>query len=350
MGTDTGGSIRLPASYCGIFGFKPTYGRISRWGVISYAQSLDTVGILSKDVKIIKSVYKVLNDYDSKDPTSLNEESRLKINELINKTINNDNYNDNKNEKKYKIGIPLEFNILELSKDIKNQWLLFLKKLIKNGNLIYPISIPSIKNSLPIYYILAPSEASSNLARYDGIRYGFRDEENDSLNGTLYAPTRIKGFSKEVKQRIILGTYNLSSEAFKNHYLKSQLIRKKLQNEFNEVFKMENILTELKSNIKTKTFKQNEVKKEEKVDFIISPTAMTKALSLSKVLTKESSLNPAKEIYINDVLTVPASLTGLPTISIPWKNKEEDIPIGIQIMGQFGDDERVLDFTEYIYQ
>ncbi|ODV97574.1 hypothetical protein PACTADRAFT_36766 [Pachysolen tannophilus NRRL Y-2460] len=331
IGTDTGGSVRLPAAYCGVLGFKPSYGRISRWGVIAYAQSLDTVGIIANDLDTVREVYKILNKYDVKDPTSLDPEKRAEIDDLVSKEYSRPDRNI------LKIGVAEEFNVSDLSPEVSKAWFDCLSKLQKAGHEIIKISIPSIKNSLPAYYTLAPAEASSNLARYDGIRYGFRFSDSsskDSENGVLFAPTRTKGFGDEVKRRILMGTYNLSSEAFENNFIKAQLIRKQLRVEFDQIFRFENILSRNKVNDSTGI-----------IDFLISPTSMTAAPKLEDFEAKDHS-SPTNS-YVNDVLTIPASLAGLPTISIPWRSSN-DVPIGIQIMGQFGDDDRVLQTSEIL--
>ncbi|KAK6199279.1 amidase signature domain-containing protein [Scheffersomyces amazonensis] len=300
LGTDTGGSVRLPASYCGVVGFKPTYGRISRWGVIPYAQTLDTVGILSKDVDIVEKVYEVLNQYDEKDPTCMTTKVRNNIVSTAKGQLT--------------IGIPEQFIIEELDQDTKIAWELTLHKLVQLGHSLKVVSIPSIKKSLSTYYTLATAEAASNLSRYDGIRYGYKSDNNNE-DDTIVS-SRCESFGQEVQRRIILGNYTLSSESG-DHYLKAAQVRQELVQEFNQVFKLPHPLLE------------NELKLNN-CDVLVSPTALSKPPTLKEYDEKneENFLNS----YLNDILTVPASLAGLPTISIPINGT------GIQFMTQYGDD------------
>ncbi|CAI4048932.1 glutamyl-tRNA(Gln) amidotransferase subunit HER2 SKDI_13G4240 [Saccharomyces kudriavzevii IFO 1802] len=317
LGTDTGGSVRLPACYGSVLGFKPSYGRLSRFGVIAYSQSLDTVGILSKKIDILRKVFLVLDKYDAKDPTSLNEELRglIEKNKKIKKT--------------WKIGIVKEFNHEGLPKQFHESYFTFLKKLVSLGHEIYPVSIPSVKNSLPIYYTLSPAEAASNLSRYDGIRYGYRDSKLDIKDGILFAPTRSK-FGVEVKNRIILGNYNLCSDGFKNNFIKAERLRVDLVDEFDKIFRFPNVLTNAEENPKG-------------LDVLLVPTS-SKLPGTLKEFEEDESKSPANS-YINDIFTVPMSLAGLPSLSMPLK---ERTPIGLQIVGQYGDDNTVLDFVESV--
>ncbi|KAL3230960.1 Glutamyl-tRNA(Gln) amidotransferase subunit A, mitochondrial [Nakaseomyces bracarensis] len=325
LGTDTGGSVRLPAAYGSIYGFKPSYGRISRYGVIAYAQSLDTVGILSKDIGILRKVYNVLNNYDEKDPTSLEEKLRVKIQGY---------YKEQKlkEKKKYRIGIAREFNQENIPEEIMSALTGFISTLMKQGHEIIPISIPSIKNALPIYYTISPAEAVSNLSRYDGIRYGYRDSESDISDNILFAPTR-KNFGKEVRNRILLGNYNLCSDSFKNNYIRAQKLRVQLIDEMDAVFEAPNVLL----NNKEKRHSSDNV------DLILCLTSMNLPKGLKNFSSAELEI-PTNE-YINDIFTMPMSLAGLPTLSLPpVKGK----PIGVQIIGQYGFDDVVLDFAERV--
>lgn len=323
LGTDTGGSVRLPASHCGVVGFKPSYGLLSRWGVVPYAQSLDTVGILARQVETIEKVFKVLNKYDTKDPTSLPGTFRSQIDENVNSF-------HSLRSKSLKIGVVRESILEDLSEEVSQAWESVLIRLLGKGHEIVPVSIPSVKASLPAYFTLAPAEASSNLARYDGIKFGYRDDLRDSENGTLFAPTRTHSFGPEVRNRIILGAFNLSSDAFKNHFLKAKDVRKQLIKEFNDIFRMSSVL-------------QNASINHEGVDVIISPVCTHSAPSIEQFTRKdmESQVNS----FVNDVLTVPASLAGLPAISVPW---QKDEPIGMQVVGQYGDDELVMELAKDI--
>lgn len=341
LGTDTGGSVRLPAAYTGIVGFKPSYGRISRWGVIAYAQSLDTVGILANDVMTTKKVYDVLNQYDDKDPTSLTNELRSQFTKIK-------ETEDKIDTKKIKIGVPIECNLQDLSEKVKKSWLDLLKTINNNNDKyeIMPVSIPSIKSSLPAYYILAPSEASSNLSRYDGIRYGFRetmsesDIQSDEAIDQEFTQTRAIGFGEEVIRRIILGTFSLSSHGYSSHFLKAQRIRAKLIKEFNQVFRLPHVLLSDIGNTKIQSTNSND----EKIDFLVFPTSIDSPPTLSAFLNDQK--RTPIDSYVNDVLTIPSSLAGLPTSSIPWKSSTSDKPLGFQIMGQFGDDLSVLQISQ----
>ncbi|KAK9454317.1 amidase signature domain-containing protein [Dipodascopsis uninucleata] len=329
LGTDTGGSVRLPAALCGAVGFKPSYGLISRYGVIAFAQSLDTVGILADSIRKVRTVFHAISGYDPKDPTSISQELRDSL------AVQNDKLSQS--AKKWKIGIPLEFNVDSLSESVKKAWKEVLQKMLLEGHELYTVSLPSVLSSLPTYYIVAPAEASSNLARYDGIRYGHRaSEDRDSEDGILYGKTRSEGFGEEVRRRILLGNYNLSSGAFNNHYIQAQKVRRKIQYDFDRVFTLKNPL-------ETKSVAQNPIT----VDFLVTPCSIDTAPSLDDVFSQKSPL----DAYVNDVLTVPASLAGIPAVTVPWKlngKVNNDITIGIQVMGQFGDDERVLNAGETI--
>lgn len=315
IGTDTGGSVRLPAAYTSTIGFKPSYGRISRFGVVAYAQSFDTVGILSKDINIIRKVFKILDRYDYKDPTSM-------TNDLRQYTLNQYTKKD-----KLKIGIIKELNQNNIPDEITDAMRFMIDKLIEKGHSIYPISFPSIKTSLPIYYTLVPAEAASNLSRYDGIRYGMRDSLIDIADGVLFAPTR-DNFGQEIKNRIILGNYNLCSDSFKNNYIKAQKLRVELINQFDSVFSFPNALT-------------NNTPNENGVDIVLSLTSMNLPVSVENFIENDEK-DPLNS-YVNDIFTIPMSLAGLPTISIPVPGYKS---VGLQFFGQYGNDQTVLDIAE----
>ncbi|SCU86649.1 LANO_0C08724g1_1 [Lachancea nothofagi CBS 11611] len=317
IGTDTGGSVRLPAAYASVLGFKPSYGRISRHGVVAYAQSLDTVGIMAKSVNTLEKVFKVLDMPDEKDPTCLNKALRSKLSAIT------------KAKSKLRIGIPKEFTPMGVSQDLRAEYLAVIQRLEARGHEIYPVSIPNIKNALPVYYTLAPAEAVSNLSRYDGLRYGNRDREKDSSDNTLFAPSRA-AFGQEVKNRIVLGNYNLSSESFNNHYIKAQKLRVELINEFDDIFALPNILTGSQGI-------------ENGIDILLSLSAISTPITTSEY-DSENTDNPITS-YINDIFTTPASLAGLPAISVPGGNLKA---VGVQIMGQFGDDLTVLNAAREI--
>lgn len=343
LGTDTGGSIRLPAAYTGTVGYKPSYGMLSRYGVVPYANSLDTVGLLANEVQpIYDLVFKtgIYQEHDPKDPTSLKASSRKRCADSSSSTL--------PEISKLNIGIPLEYNISELDPSIRETWTAAASALEAQGAQLVPISLPSTKEALCAYYVLAPAEASSNLAKYDGVRYGVRSEESDAAGETLYSETRGTGFGDEVKRRILLGTYSLSSEAMDNYFIQAQKVRRLVQRDFDRVFKLDNPLYE------PRIFDLSEISEaigmEDKrgpmqVDFILCPTAPTFPPKLSEI-KQQSSV----DAYMNDVFTVPASLAGLPAVSIPAKAEGSKFPAGLQLIGQYWDDRRVLLMAEKLKQ
>ncbi|KAJ4355232.1 Trimeric GatFAB AmidoTransferase(AdT) complex subunit [Ascochyta clinopodiicola] len=332
LGTDTGGSVRLPAAYTGVMGFKPSYGLLSRWGVIAYANSLDTVGILGRNVGDVDAVFNKLNAYDSQDPTSLPPSTRSRLEK-----------GGTKQPTQLRIGIPLDYNIATLQPVIRQAWIRTLKKLWEDGHSLHPVRLPATQHALSAYYILAPAEASSNLAKYDGVRYGSRAEGVDGTpESVLFARTRGQGFGSEVQRRILLGAFTLSAQAIDNYFIQAQKVRRLVQQDFDNVFATQNPLLD-------ETTSPSE--REDKVDVIICPTAPTLAPSLASI--KE---NDPVDAYMNDVFTVPASLAGLPAISIPVqieeqaaKHGESNIEnAGIQIIGQYGDDDLVLQVADVV--
>ncbi|KAJ8146399.1 hypothetical protein OY671_000556 [Metschnikowia pulcherrima] len=327
LGTDTGGSVRQPASYCKIVGFKPSYGRISRYGVVAYGQGLDCVGILSENVALATRVYSVLDRYDEKDITSMPTETR----QLISKKQSSID-----KSRRLKIGVPQEFILDETQSSTTEMLNSVLSDLMKMGHLVHPVSIPSIGKSLPAYYTLATAEAASNLSRFDGLRYGQPSPRSGNkkpetqINGqSLIAKQRARELGPEVQRRLILGNYTLSSEAGDNYFRATQH-RKKVVEEFNEVFSFPNYLWGAVQ------------ASHEGCDVLVGPTAFGKAPSFEESATqrKETFLNE----YLNDIFTVPASMAGLPAISVPYHNSD----CGIQIMGQYGDDDTVLKVAELI--
>lgn len=366
IGTDTGGSVRLPAAYMSICGFKPSYGRISRNGVIPYANSLDTVGILSRTAEQARHTFDILDQPDDKDPTCLTPDSRARIKEVQSergllpernvyfddvfrplqgttpKTVQETSrfhVHRKSGSGKQRIGVPLEYNIAEMHPLVRWSWVATLSFLQSQDCEILPISLPSTKHALSAYYILAPAEASSNLAKYDGVRYGEkRSRETDDDNGQLYARHRYEQFGPEVRRRILLGTYSLSAGAMDNYFIQAQKIRRMVQNDFDSVFSMRNPL------------RSDAPQVENGVDLIVCPTAPTPPPHIDFL---ESS-TPI-ESYMNDVFTVPASLAGLPAVSVagpehpdhPWT---PELSVGMQVIGQYGDDQSVLEFAENMLQ
>jgi aspartyl-tRNA(Asn)/glutamyl-tRNA(Gln) amidotransferase subunit A len=335
LGTDTGGSIRLPAAYTGTVGYKPSYGMLSRHGVVPYANSLDTVGLLAQDVQTIRDLVfdtELANEHDPNDPTSLPLSTRQRCNRASASLPTG--------PERLTIGIPLEYNVEELDPSIREIWDSASSALSEKGIRIVPVSLPSTKEALCAYYVLAPAEASSNLAKYDGVRYGVRKEGSDNTGETLYSDTRGAGFGEEVRRRILLGTYTLSSEAIDNYFIQAQKVRRLVQRDFDRVFKLANPLYELQhfdlSEMDASTLLENK-RGPAQVDFLLCPTAPTFPPTLKEV--KEQS---AVDTYVNDVFTVPASLAGLPAVSVPAEVAGSQYPAGLQLIGQYWDDKRLL--------
>ena len=297
LGSDTGGSIREPASFCGVVGLKPTYGTVSRNGLIAMASSLDQIGPITKTVSDAVIMFEGIISNDRLDATSVKYPKKQ--------------YEFNlERAKNIKIGLPKEFFEQGLDESVREAVQSAIISLEELGVNFIPISLPYVKTSLSTYYILMPAEVSSNLARFDGVRYGKEISINnrDSLNN-LYFKTRRDGFGVEVKRRIILGTYILSSGYYDAYYLKALNARKLIQADFEEAFK--------------------------KVDVIFSPTVPTKAFKLGEKTDPIS-------MYLSDIYTIPANLTGMPAISIPIKNLET-LPIGFQLMAPHMEEERLFD-------
>ena len=296
-GTDTGGSIRQPASFCGVVGIKPTYGLCSRWGIAAFASSLDQAGIFSKNVTDASILLEEIAGHDERDSTS-SSVSIPNFSKQLNSDLNGKT-----------IGIPKEYTVDGISDEINAVWDNAIKSLEKKGAKIKHISLPHTKYALPTYYIIAPAESSSNLARYDGVKYGFRADDAKSLD-EMYEMTRSKGFGKVVKRRILIGTYVLSAGYYDAYYLKAQKVRKLIANDFIETFK--------------------------ECDLILTPTAPSAAFPLN-----EKQDDPIK-MYLNDVFTVPASLAGIPGISIPYGKDKIGLPLGIQLLGKHFDEQEIF--------
>ncbi|CAN9104318.1 unnamed protein product [Alternaria alternata] len=334
LGTDTGGSVRLPAAYTSVIGFKPSYGLISRWGVIAYANSLDTVGIFGRNVAGVKHIFDKLNIHDACDPTSVSDTTRAKFRAENRPTS-------------LRIGVPLDYNIDTLQPAVRKAWLLRLRHLWDRGHTLHPVRLPTTQQALSAYYVLAPAEASSNLAKYDGVRFGSRAQGIDGTpDSVLFAKTRGQGFGPEVQRRILLGAFSLSAQAMDNYFIQAQKVRRLVQQDFNRVFALPNPLFE----------SEVPLSKTEGVDVIICPTAPSTAPSLAEVKTQDPLHS-----YMNDVFTVPASLAGLPAITLPtaapWneeKSENSGSPdpffntIGLQIIGQYGDDQLVLNTAKIL--
>ena len=297
-GTDTGGSIRQPAAFCGIVGVKPTYGRCSRYGIMAFASSLDQAGPMGKDVRDCALLLKVMAGHDVKDSTSAFKEVP-DFEKVFGQDI-----------KGLKIGIPAEYRPEGLNKEVAEAWDKATAMLKARGAEIVNISLPHTKYALPVYYIIAPAEASSNLARYDGIRYGNRVD--GAHVDDVYVNTRTQGFGKEVKRRIMIGTYVLSAGYYDAYYVKAQKVRRLIQNDFNEAFKH--------------------------CDVILTPTSPTTAFPIGDKAMMENPLN----MYLNDVFTVSVNLAGLPAMSLPIGLASNGLPLGMQLISRAFDEETMF--------
>ncbi len=304
LGSDTGGSIREPASFCGIVGLKPTYGLVSRFGLVAFASSLDQIGTLTKDVKDSAILLSIIAGHDKKDTTSANIEKKD-----YTKCLKND-------VKGLRIGIPKEYFAEGLNQEVRDSINDVIKKYEQLGATVEECSLNVADYALATYYIIACAEASSNLGRFDGIRYGYRTSNYENLKD-LYKNSRSEGFGQEVKRRIILGTYVLSSGYYDAYYKKAQQVRTLVKNEFKRNF--------------------------EKYDVLLAPTAPNVAFGIG-----EKSENPL-EMYLADVCTVPVNIAGLPGISVPCGLNKEGMPIGFQLIGNHFAEETILNVA-YTYE
>ncbi len=299
IGTDTGGSIRQPASFTGTVGLKPTYGSCSRYGIVAFASSLDQAGPMSKNVRDCSLLLEVISTYDRKDSTSIDFKRNNYSSELTS------------NIKGKKIGIPNEYRIDDMPKEIEELWSKGIEYVKDCGAEIIDISLPHTNYALATYYIVAPAEASSNLARYDGVKYGFRSIGKNLID--MYEKTRSEGFGDEVKRRIMIGTYVLSSGYYDAYYLKAQKVRKLIKNDFDEAYK--------------------------KVDAILTPSTPSSAFKIGE------KTNDPVSMYLNDIFTVPVNLAGLPAISIPGGLDVKGYPLGLQIIGKAFDEQNILNIA-----
>ena len=304
LGSDTGGSIRQPASMCGVVGLKPTYGLVSRFGLIAYASSLDQIGPITKDVKDTAILLNIISGHDEKDTTSANIEKKD-----YTKALKND-------VKGLKIGVPKEYFEEGINSEVRESVKNAIEEYKKMGATVEEFSFPIAEYALATYYIIACAEASSNLGRFDGIRYGYRTPEYKNVR-ELFVNSRTEGFGEEVKRRIILGTYVLSSGYYDAYYKKAQQVRTLIKNEFNKAF--------------------------EKYDVLIVPTAPNVAFNIG-----EKSNNPL-ELYMEDLCTVPINVAGVPAISVPCGVDKMGMPIGMQIIGKHFDEETILN-AAYTYE
>lgn len=304
IGSDTGGSIRQPAACCGVVGLKPTYGRVSRYGLVAFASSLDQIGPFGKDVEDVALLLNILSGYDENDSTSVN----LDVPDFTKSLI--------ENVKGVKIGVPKEYFVEGLDREVERAVKQAIELLKSLGAKIIEISLPHTEYGVAVYYLIAPSEASANLARYDGVRYGYRSPETEDLLEE-YEKTRGEGFGAEVKRRIMLGTYALSSGYYDAYYLKAQKVRTLIKRDFDEAF--------------------------EKVDAIVTPTAPTPAFKIGE------KVDDPLQMYLSDIFTISANLAGIPGISLPCGFSKKGLPIGLQLLAK-SFDEQVLLRIAYTYE
>ena len=297
LGSDTGGSIRQPSSLCGVVGLKPTYGLVSRYGLVAFASSLDQIGPITKDVTDSAMLLNLIVGHDEKDSTSIDMPQKDYTKSLINDV------------KGLRIGIPKEYLGEGINEEVKQAVLDVAKKYEEMGAIVEDCSFEVGKYATAVYYIIADAEASSNLGRFDGIRYGYRSEKYNNLKD-IYKNSRSEGFGKEVKRRILLGTYVLSSGYYDAYYKKAQKVRTVIKNEYNRLF--------------------------EKYDLLLTPTSPTTAFKMG-----EKSNNPL-EMYLADICTVPVNIGGLPGMSIPCSLDSKGMPIGFQLIGKQFDEETII--------
>ena len=299
IGTDTGGSIRQPASFTGTVGLKPTYGRCSRWGIVAFASSLDQAGPMTKTVEDCALLLQAISGYDPNDSTSID--------------IRVDNFSSNLTEKVkgLTIGIPKEYRVENMPVEIDKLWKKGMDFLKDAGVIIKDISLPHTKYALPAYYIVAPAEASSNLARYDGVKYGHRSKGKNLIE--MYENTRSEGFGDEVKRRILIGTYVLSSGYYDAYYLKAQKVRQLIKQDFDNSF--------------------------HGVDAILTPSTPSSPFKMG-----EKKGDPVS-MYLNDIFTVPVNLAGLPAISVPSGYDKKKLPLGLQLIGKPFDEQTILNLS-----
>jgi len=289
IGTDTGGSIRQPASFTGTVGLKPTYGLCSRWGIVAFASSLDQAGPMTKTVSDCALMLEAMSGFDPKDSTSIDRKKENYSKKLTH------------NIKGLKIGIPKEYRVDGMPNEIEELWEKGKKILKEEGAEIIDISLPHTEYALPTYYIVAPAEASSNLARYDGVKYGFRSPNGSNLI-EMYENTRSEGFGDEVKRRILIGTYVLSSGYYDAYYIKAQKVRQLIKSDFDNAFT--------------------------KVDAILTPSTPSSAFKIGE--KKDDPIS----MYLNDIFTVPTNLAGIPAISVPIGHDKNNLPLGLQLIGK----------------
>ncbi|KAI9905389.1 hypothetical protein PsorP6_013921 [Peronosclerospora sorghi] len=339
LGSDTGGSVRQPAAYCGIVGIKPSYGRVSRYGMISYASSLDTPGILARTVGDAAVVLKAISGPDFMDSTCITDavpekwvRSRCKhVGDKCSETVESSQHSKELDLTGVRVGVPAEYFVEELSDEIVSVWDQGIARLRDAGAEVFHVSLPTTKLCLPAYYILACAEASSNLSRYDGIRYGHRakhitmeaqEDQSDGLHD-LYCRTRSEGFGDEVQRRLLSGTFVLSASAVSEYYERGVMLRHRMRQDFHQVFQ------------------------EQGLDVLLTPTTPTGPFSIHNHQAKADPVS----MYLNDVMTVPANLAGVPAISLPAAlTKDGTYPLGLQLIGAYKMEDRVLQVAHALEQ
>ena len=305
IGSDTGGSIRQPASFCGVVGVKPSYGSISRYGMIAFASSLDQAGPMTQSVDDAALALDIMIDKDPRDGTNV--------------SCDFDFFKEPR--KQFKVGVPKEYLEADLSSDLRNSLNNLIKELKNSGHEVVDVELPHTKYAIPVYYLVSASEASSNLSRYDGVRYGLRDIELESGQRVnqlkdFYKLTRSRGFGEEVKRRILLGTFSLSSGYYDAYYTKACQVRRLIANDFKAAF--------------------------EKCDVIIGPVSTDSAFKIGE------KVNDPIAMYYNDILTTPASLAGLPSMSLPMALDSKKMPLGLQIIAGSFQDDKMIEFARVV--
>jgi aspartyl-tRNA(Asn)/glutamyl-tRNA(Gln) amidotransferase subunit A len=297
LGSDTGGSIRQPASLCGVVGMKPTYGLVSRYGLVAFASSLDQIGPLTRDVKDCALLLNTIAGHDPRDSTSVTD------------PVPDYLENIDSGVKGIRVGLPKEYFTEGIEPEVRAAVTAAAKKMESAGAEVREVSLPNTEYSVEVYYIIAPAEASSNLARYDGVKYGYRSASADQMKKSLidmYTRTRFEGFGPEVKRRILIGTYSLSSGYYDAYYLKAQKVRTLIRRDFDNVF--------------------------QKVDILLAPVCPTTAFRIGE------KMNDPLQMYLSDIFTIPANMAGIPGISVPAGFSKAGLPIGVQFMaGHFNE-------------
>ena len=304
LGSDTGGSIRQPSSFCGVTGIKPTYGTVSRYGLVAYASSLDQIGPVAKDVTDCATILETIASYDPKDSTSIKRESYDFTSALVDDV------------KGMRIGIPKDYFGDGLDAEVKENILQAVKVLEEKGAVVEEFDLSLVKYAIPAYYVIASAEASSNLARFDGVKYGYRTEEYEGLHN-MYKKSRSEGFGPEVKRRIMLGSFVLSSGYYDAYYLKALKTKALIKKAFDKAF--------------------------EKYDVIVAPAAPTTAPELGK------SLNDPIKMYLGDIYTISVNLAGLPGITIPVGKDSKGLPVGMQLIGNCFEENKIIQ-TAYTFE